>query len=393
MSKNESRNHSRFISYFRNFSLHQTDLALVFIVFAIVIFGLIMVYSSSYIYAQERTGDGLSFIKKQLLIAMIGIFALLAASRLDFRKWYNWRFPILVLSAVLLSLVLVPGFGSRLGGAQRWLRIGHFSFQPGEFSKFSIIAFLAGQLAYLRKTSEIQNKNILLPLILPLPILLLLLIQPDFGTSALIVTVSVLLIYLSGVERRRLLGIILVAGIGGLWLMLGTEYRRARLIAFLDPWGDPNGKGFQILQSFIGLHHGGIWGIGLGNGKEKLFYLPEAHNDFIFAVIGEELGFVGISLLIVAYLLFIYRGFRIGIQCMKNHQEYFGMFLAIGITLIIGLQGFINMAVVLGLIPTKGIPLPFVSYGGSALLIDLFLVGVLLSISRGLPPRTQLNYQ
>ncbi|MCM2324005.1 MAG: FtsW/RodA/SpoVE family cell cycle protein, partial [Oligoflexia bacterium] len=172
----------------------------------------------------------------------------------------------------------------------------------------------------------------------------------------------------------------------GLWLALGTPYRRLRLMTFLDPWQDPMGRGFQILQSLVGLHHGGLWGVGLGNGKEKLFFLPEAHNDFIFAVIGEELGFLGVGAVILGYLYLVYRGLQIAFDCQRKYHDLFGMLLAAGITLALGLQGFVNMAVVMGLLPTKGLTLPFISYGGSALLVDLFAVGVLLSIARGPQP-------
>jgi cell division protein FtsW len=194
------------------------------------------------------------------------------------------------------------------------------------------------------------------------------------------------LLFLAGVPKRHLATAAILVGTVGAWLVMGTAYRRARLMTYLDPWTDPGGKGFQILQSLIGLHNGRLWGVGLGNGKEKLFFLPEAHNDFIFAVIGEELGFLGVAAVIVAYVYFVYRGLRIAFDCHRKYQDFFGMLLAAGITLALGLQGFVNMAVVMGLLPTKGLTLPFISYGGSALVVDLFAVGVLLSIARG--PRT-----
>ena len=194
------------------------------------------------------------------------------------------------------------------------------------------------------------------------------------------------LMFLAGVPKRYLASALLLAGSVGMALALGSSYRRQRLMTFIDPWRDPGGKGFQILQSLVGLHNGRVFGVGLGNGKEKLFYLPEAHNDFIFSVIGEELGFIGIAAVVVAFLVFTYRGLRIAITVQKQHHDRFGMLLAAGITLALGLQGFVNMSVVLGLLPTKGLTLPFISYGGSALLVDLIAVGVLLSIARG--PRT-----
>ncbi len=199
----------------------------------------------------------------------------------------------------------------------------------------------------------------------------------------MITIVIFILMFLAGVPKKYLAMALGLAVIAGAYLALGTPYRRQRVMTFIDPWRDPGGKGFQILQSLLGLHHGGLFGVGLGNGKEKLFYLPEAHNDFIFAVIGEELGFVGVACVIAAYLFFLHRGLKIAWECHRKYQDLFGMLLAAGITLALGLQGFVNMAVVLGLVPTKGLTLPFISYGGSALLVDLFAVGVLLSVGRG----------
>lgn len=373
----ESRESSGF------FSLQGLDLVLLLLVVAMVTFGLIMVYSSSFIYAQEKTGDGFSFIRKQLIYAGLGFTALLLASRLDYRRWAKWAYPVLGIATALLALVLVPGVGARVGGAKRWLHIGGWHFQPGEFAKFAIIFFVARQLDRKHERIDTVAAGVLSHFIVPLPAFLLLLIQPDFGTTVMITVIIFSLMFLAGVPLRFLLTALGSAIIVGGWLAMGTTYRRNRMMTFLDPWRDPGGKGFQILQSFVGLHHGRLWGVGLGNGKEKLFYLPEAHNDFIFSVIGEELGFVGIAAVVFAYLYFVYRGLRIAWNCQNDHQDRFGMLLASGITLALGFQGFVNIAVVLGLVPTKGLTLPFISYGGSALLVDLFAVGVLLSIARG----------
>lgn len=359
------------------------DLTLLTVVAGMVLFGLLMVYSSSFIYAQERTGDGFAFIKKQLLFACVGFGALIAATHVDYRRWSRWAYPLMGVVLLMLVAIFVPGLGARVGGAQRWIRLGPLNFQPGELAKFAVIFFVAAQLERKRDRLHAFTPGVLSPLLLPLPALALLLLQPDFGTAVMIVLVIFCMLFLAGVPKRYLGSMLLAAGAAGSWLALGTAYRRARLISYLDPWSDPAGKGFQILQSLVGLHRGNIWGVGLGNGKEKLFYLPEAHNDFIFAVIGEELGFLGIAAVAVAYLYIVYHGLQIAWSCRRKYQDSFGMLLAGGITLALGLQGFVNMAVVLGLLPTKGLTLPFISYGGSALLADLFAVGVLISVARG----------
>lgn len=359
------------------------DIVLLLTVVVMVLFGLLMVYSSSFIYAQERTGDGFAFIKKQLIFSSLGFGALLIACRVDYRRWAQWAYPVLGLAIALLALIFVPGVGARVGGAQRWLRLGFMNFQPGEFAKFAVIFFVARQMAKKSDRIHTLTAGVLSQFIVPLPALLLLLMQPDFGTTVMISIVIFSLMYLAGVPKKYLFSALALAAIVGIWLTMGTAYRRQRLMTFLDPWRDPGGKGFQILQSLIGLRNGHFWGAGLGNGKEKLFYLPEAHNDFIFAVIGEELGFIGIAGVVGVYLYFIHRGLQIAWNCQKKYQDQFGMLLAAGITLAIGLQGFVNMAVVLGLLPTKGLTLPFISYGGSAILVDLFAVGILLSVARG----------
>jgi len=208
--------------------------------------------------------------------------------------------------------------------------------------------------------------------------------QPDFGSTVISLLSVFLLLFLAGVPIRFLGGTVLLGAISVVTLILTSPYRMARFHTFLNPWEDPAGRGFQILQSLIGLSNGSLFGVGLGNGKEKLFFLPEAHNDFIFAVIGEELGFIGVLGVILAFVFFIYRGLRAGWLIYQRKGDAFGFYLAAGITLSLGLQALINMAVVFGLLPTKGLALPFISYGGSALMVDLFAVGVLMSVSRGI---------
>ncbi len=359
------------------------DIGLLAIVAAMVCFGLIMVYSASFIYAQERTGDGFAFIRKQLIFSGLGFAALLGACRMNYRKWANWALPVLGVATLLLILVMIPGLGAKVGGAQRWIRLGFMNFQPGELAKFALICFVARQLERKHNRLHTFTAGVISPFLFLIPALALLLFQPDFGSVVMITLTVFSLLFVAGVPKLYLAGVLATGGAAASAMILGSSYRRQRLMTFLDPWQDPSGSGFQILQSFVGLHNGHLFGVGLGNGKEKLFYLPEAHNDFIFAVIGEELGFVGVAAVVMAYLYFIYRVLRIAWNCNERYGDRFGTLLAAGITLALGYQGFVNMAVVLGLVPTKGLTLPFISYGGSALLIDLFAVGVLLSIARG----------
>jgi cell division protein FtsW len=359
------------------------DLMLLGTVLLLVMFGLLMVYSASFIFAQERYGNGFGLIQKQLILAVTGFLGLAFVSRVDYRFWFKAGYPLLGIAIVMLALVLIPGVGSRVGGAQRWVRIGAFGFQPGEFAKFALIFFVARQIYRKRDRLNKWIAGVFAPLLVPLPALVLLLAQPDFGTTVMIGIVILFLMFLGGVPKRYLALTLLLLGVVAAWLALGTPYRRMRLLGFLDPWQDPGGKGFQILQSLLGLYNGNLLGVGLGNGREKLFYLPEAHNDFIFAVIGEELGFAGVVAVVGAYTYLIYRGLKIAWRCHDQYSDSFGMLLGAGITLALGLQAYVNMAVVLGLLPTKGLTLPFVSYGGSALVIDLLAIGVLLSIGRG----------
>ncbi len=342
-----------------------------------------MVFSASFIFAQERAGDGLAFVKKQLLFAFVGGGAMVVASRIHYRHWLAWAYPSLGVATLLLALVLVPGLGAKAGGATRWLAIGPIHFQPGELAKFAIVLFVARQLVVKQDRLDRWSAGVLGQFLAPLPALLLLLAQPDFGTVVMVVGIVFALMFVAGVPKRLLATTVGVAVVAGSLLAVSSPYRRARIASFLDPWSDPGGRGFQALQSFLGFHNGSVWGVGLGDGKEKLFYLPEAHNDFIFAVIGEELGFIGVAAVVLAYLFFIHRGIQIGWRCQRMFQDRFGLYLATGITLALGAQAFVNMAVVLGLLPTKGLTLPFVSYGGSALLTDLFCCGILLSIARG----------
>ena len=352
------------------------------LVIAMVLFGLLMVYSASYIFAEERTGDGFTYIRKQLFYAVLGFGGLFISSRIPHQRWYQWA-PVALFTVIgMLVMVMIPGLGSRVGGAQRWINLGLFRFQPAELAKIVGVIFVSRQLVRHQRELYDFRKGVIAPVALLLPVMVLLLLQPDFGSTALLAGTTFILMFIAGVRPLFLFGG-LFGGAGAAAVLIATSpYRLARVMTFIDPWRDPAGKGFQVIQSMLGLHNGSIFGQGLGNGKEKLFFLPEAHNDFIFAVIGEELGFIGVAAVIIAYILFIYRGLKISWNSLHQRQDRFGFYLGCGISLILGLQAFINMAVVMGLLPTKGLTLPFISYGGSALTLNLFAIGILYSISK-----------
>jgi cell division protein FtsW len=358
------------------------DVFLLVLVLTMVFFGLLMVYSASFIFAEERTGDGFTYIRKQLIYAVLGFCALFVGSRIPHRKWYEWA-PFALFTVIgLLVMVMIPGIGARSGGAQRWINLGFFRFQPAELAKLVGVMFVARQLVRHQRDLHDFRKGIIAPVALLIPVMVLLLAQPDFGSTVLLAGTTFILMFIAGVRPLYLFGG-LFSGLGAaIALIVTSPYRMTRVMTFIDPWRDPAGKGFQVIQSMLGLHNGSLFGQGLGNGKEKLFFLPEAHNDFIFAVIGEELGFIGVAAVILAYILFIYRGLKISWNSLHSRQDRFGFYLGCGISLILGLQAFINMGVVMGLLPTKGLTLPFISYGGSALTLNLFAIGILYSISR-----------
>lgn len=355
-------------------------MVLVFLVLAMVLFGLLMVYSASYIFAEERTGDGFAFIRKQLMYAVMGFAAMSVTARIPHQKWYNWA-PVAIITVIfMLFMVLIPGVGSRVGGAQRWINLGLFRFQPAEIAKLIGVMFVARQLVRHQRELHQFRKGVISPVALLLPMFALLLIQPDFGSTALLAGTTFILMFIAGVRPLFLFGGLFGGGLAAAALIISSPYRMARVMTFIDPWRDPAGKGFQVIQSMLGLHNGSLFGQGLGNGKEKLFFLPEAHNDFIFAVIGEELGFIGIAAVICAYIFFIYRGLRISWAALNERHDRFGFYLGCGISLILGLQAFINMGVVMGLLPTKGLTLPFISYGGSSLVTVCLMVALVLRV-------------
>jgi len=345
---------------------------------ALTTIGFIMVFSASAVVAQQRMGNSLFFIKRQLLFGIFGILVMFILSKIDYRLLRNLTYPMLFISILLLALTYVPGLGIRVGGARRWLHIGPFTLQPSEFAKLSFILYLAYYFSKKKGTIREFKKGILPVLIIAGILVALIYPQPDFGNAAFLCLMLITFLFIAG---ARLLHLALLGSLAipvTLYAIFHAGYRHKRILSFLNPWKDPQHGGFQIIQSLLSLGSGQLFGRGLGNGQQKLFFLPAPHTDFIFSVIGEELGFVGVSILIILFMLLLIRGFRVAYLA---HGPY-ASFLSLGITLMIGIQTVINLGVVLGLLPTKGIPLPFISYGGSCLLTMLMGVGILLSISK-----------
>ncbi len=353
------------------------DIILLLVTLILVTFGTVMIYSSSSAIAVTRFGDGYFFIKKQILFVALGLGVMIILSRIPYYYLRKVAYFSMLFSVVLLSLLLIRGLGTRVGGATRWLDLGVFSFQVTELVKVSFVLFLAHFLTKKEEHIKEFNKGFLPPLIITTIIIALILLQPDFGTATIMGMILIFMFYLSGSRILHLAGLAALLVPAGYILITQKGYRLERFLSFLDPWKDPTNSGFQIIQSFLSFGSGGILGVGLGNSMQKLFYLPEPHTDFILSVIGEESGFIGITIIILLFAIFVLRGFMISYKA----PDLFGILLASGLTIIIALGAFINMAAVMGLIPTKGLVLPFLSYGGTSLIMSLATVGVLLNIS------------
>ena len=343
----------------------------------LVFIGLVMIFSASAVMAKERFGSAYEFLVKQLVWAVAGLAVMIAAMKVDYKRLQHPALVFTLLGFTTLFLISVF-FMDRAHGTHRWFHLGPISFQPSELAKPALILFLAWFLE--NKTQSINDlRNTLVPAIVPTTVFLgLIVFQPDLGTAIACAGITGCVLFVAGI-RLRYFAYAMAASLPALYLLVSrVSYRRGRILAFLNPYADPKGFGFHIIQSLIAVATGGITGQGLMEGKQKLFYLPEPHTDFIFAVTAEELGLVGGMVVIALFAIFLWRGTRAALRTQDN----FGRFLAVGITSMIVLQAFINISVVLGLMPTKGIPLPFVSYGGSSLFVTLGCVGVLLNITK-----------
>jgi cell division protein FtsW len=353
------------------------DFILLIVTLALVGVGIVMVYSTSAIMAGERFQDPYYFLKKQSLFAGIGFILMIFTLFFRYTILKRLAYPILIVSVLLLVAVLIPGIGYRAGGAMRWLKIQSVSFQPSEFAKLGLVIFLAYFLT--KKDEKIRSFSFgFLPTVLLSGLVVVLVArEPDLGAALFLSVMVFLLLFVSGARVIYMAGALLLTIPVVYYLLMNVGYRYKRLMSFIRPWDDPTGASFQIIQSFLSFGSGGLFGLGLGEGRQKLFFLPAPHTDFIFSVIGEELGLVGAMVVVLLFFVFTVRGIQIGLSL----DDRFGAYLALGITLMISLQAVINMAVVLGLLPTKGLTLPFISYGGTSLITNLVGVGILLHLS------------
>jgi cell division protein FtsW len=340
--------------------------------------GVVMVYSASAIVAADRFRDPYFFLKRQVFWAALGCGALWLALRTDYRRLEKFVLPLLALAALLLVLVLVPGLGVSVNGSRRWLRLGPFSFQPAELAKLALVVYLAAFLTRKREALDDFWHGLVPPLAVGGGLAGLVLLQPDLGNAVTLLVLTMGLLFLAGARTSWLAMLAIPALPAAALAVWVAPYRMRRVFAFLDPWQDPRGSGFQIIQSWLAFGGGGLLGRGIGESKQKLFYLPEAHTDFIFAIIGEELGFAGAAVIVLLFAVLVWRGLRIGLRA----ADPFGAYLALGITVLVATQTLVNLGVVTGMLPTKGLPLPFLSFGGSALLVTMVATGVLLNISQ-----------
>lgn len=346
-------------------------------VLALVALGLVMVYSSSAIAAQDKLGDSFYYLKRQAVASGIGLLGMAVAMAIGYRRLARLAYPLLIVSVIALALVLIPGIGSTVGGSRRWIRLAGFSFQPAELAKFSWVLYLAYSLAKKKEKVATFSIGFLPHLMMGGVLVLLCMIQPDFGSSIALLFLLFTLLFTAGAKLSYLVGSALVAIPFAYAAIARSPYRMNRILAFLDPWAHRNDVGYQVAESLMSIGSGGVNGLGLGDGRQKLFFLPEAHSDFIFSILGEELGLLGVGILVLFYSVVIWRGIRAALDA----SEAFGTYLAAGLTSLFAFHAIVNMCVAMGLVPTKGLTLPFVSYGGTSLVVMMGAAGVLLSIT------------
>jgi cell division protein FtsW len=341
-------------------------------VFFIILFGVIMVFSASYMYATENMGSSYFFLIKQLIFIAMGLAIALVFSKLKILYLYKQAYKINAFFGFLVTLTLVPGLRVVIKGSKRWLNLGFMNLQPGEFLKYTLMLAAIRYFENFNNYTPKQRVVYLSGIVYPLAIFIL---QPDFGTFFISALIIGFIAFLSSFPRKYFYSALVMGMIGAFGILISAPYRVKRLLTFLDPWKDPKGAGFQVIQSFLAFANGSFFGQGLGNSNEKLFYLPEAYNDFIFSVVGEELGFVGVLVTALMFISFIFIGLKMAIS-LKSRV---GSIMVAAIIFAIGFQAFMNMGVVLGVLPTKGLNLPFISYGGSSMVANLAALGLIFA--------------
>lgn len=355
------------------------DIVLFIAVILLILFGLVMIYSASSIWAEYKFNDSFKYVKQQSLFIVIGIILMIIISKIDYSWYYKKANIILAVCLFLLVLVLIPGIGSIRNGSRSWFGIGSFGIQPSEFAKLGLIIFTAKYLSNNNKKFLKDIRKGVIPILIVLfTVFGLIMLQPDFGTGMIIVVSILAMLFVAGVNMKFFIGLGIIGVAGIVVLILIAPYRMDRITSFLDPWKDPLGTGFQIIQSLYAIGPGGLLGQGFLNSRQKQFYLPEPQTDFIFSIISEEFGILGVIIVSALFLTILYRGIRISL----NSKDDFSKYLAFGMIFQILIQTVMNLMVVIGLIPVTGVTLPFLSYGGSSLLITLISVGILLNISR-----------
>lgn len=357
---------------------NSVEIVLLLSVIIISIFGLIMIYSASYVWAEYKFNNPFKFVINQGIFFVIGVILMFIISKIDYSIYYSKANLLFFICLTLLVLVLIPGVGSVRNGSRSWFGIGSLGIQPSEFTKLSLIIFTSRYLVNNEKVIGNFRKGVFPILFILLLVFGLIMLQPDFGTGMIIVISIIGLLFVGGVDFKFFLKLGIVGILGIVGLIVIAPYRLKRILSFLNPWSDPLGSGFQIIQSLYAIGPGGLFGYGFLNSRQKHFYLPEPQTDFIFSIISEEFGFVGILIVSILFLIIIVSGFKISRRC----NDLFGKYVSFGITFQLAFQAILNLMVVVGLIPVTGVTLPFLSYGGSSLLITLCSMGIILNISR-----------
>ncbi len=357
------------------------DMTLILTAVALLMIGLVMIISASIDIAAQRNGNPMHYGIRHGIFVMLGLVAGLMAYQVPVNWWQKSSWLLLGLALLMLAIVIIPGVGRTVNGSTRWISFGSINFQPSELAKLFLVAYLAAYL--VRRNQEVQKSlwGFIKPLLVLAVAAMLLLAEPDFGATVVIGSAFVGMMFLSGAKIGRF--IVLIAGCVGMMAILiySSPYRLERLTAYVDPWKDQFGSGYQLTQSLIAFGRGELTGVGLGNSIQKQFYLPEAHTDFVLAILAEEFGLLGTLAVIALFTALVYRAFHIG-YVAERLQNFYAAYLAYGIALLIGVQAFINMGVTMGLLPTKGLTLPLVSYGGSSLIVTCACIGLLVRIHR-----------